>query len=898
MKVKERKRERYVLVDGHSLAYRAYYALPADLSTSSGQTTNAVYGFVSMLIKILEELRPDALVVAFDKGRPEFRLERFEEYKAHRKPMPDDLREQMDIIRALLEAMDIPFLEVEGYEADDVLATLKDRLPSQAEVFVVTGDRDALQLVDDRVRVVANRKGITDIVVFDREKVREKYGVVPEQIVDYLALKGDTSDNIPGVPGVGEKTAAALIQRFGDLDEIYRSLDRVDQPRWRRLLEENRDSAYLSRELARLRRDVPLELPDPEVLKLKPWDQEQVGRLFHSLEFRKPAERLASLRRELFPSAGQESPSLRDREGSPDDLEAKEVDLPAVLEVALRRGEVYIYPSLEGEGFTRGNLKAVTIAAGGRYARLLVNGNRGEIKALLDGLREREGVRVVCYRGKELMVQCAKLWGAFPQVHFDVQLASYLVNPSDSSHELRGMAQRYLNLTLGEDRGGQLGLLETEEEEAAADVRCALVMGRLADALRAEMNLRGLTPLFEDVEMPLLEVLAEMEICGVRLDSGFLTSMEEELRREIGGLEEEAEKLAGCSFNLNSPQQLAHVLFEVLGLPPVKRTKTGYATDMGVLNALRDKHPLVEVVLRHRELSKLLGTYVSALPRMVDPRTGRLHASFNQTVTATGRLSSSNPNLQNIPVRTPVGRSIRRAFIPTSEEGCILTADYSQIELRLLAHLSGDPGLRRAFEMGLDIHAATASEVFGVPLEEVDGEMRRRAKTINFGVIYGMSPFGLAEQLGIDTEEAERYIEAYFRKYPQVRAYLDRVVEEATRTGYVTTLLGRRREIPELLEGNHRLRRLGERLAFNTPIQGSAADIIKVAMVRVHRRIRQEGLTSRMILQVHDELVFDVEKGEEEAVEELVREEMENAYPLEVPLRVEVGKGPSWYEAK
>ncbi len=893
-----RERERYVLVDGHSLAYRAYYALPADLSTSSGQTTNAVFGFVSMLIKILEELHPDSLVVAFDRGRPEFRLERFEEYKAHRKPMPDDLREQMGIIRAVLEAMGIPYLEVEGYEADDVLATLKDRLPPESEVFVVTGDRDALQLVDDRVRVVANRKGITDIVVYDREKVRERYGVTPEQIVDYLALKGDASDNIPGVPGVGEKTAAALIQRFGDLDRIYGSLEKVDNPRWRRLLEENRENAYLSRELARLRRDVPLEIHDPEALRLKPWDEDEVGRLFHSLEFRKPAERLSSLRRQLFPDAGAVSPVPGRRPSGTDGPSGEEASPSAVLEAALRRGEVSIFPSLEGEGFTRGNLKAVTVAAGGKYARLPAESRGEETRALLEGLGRSREVRVICHRGKEFMVQCAKAWGILPRVDFDVQVASYLVNPSGSNHDLPELARRHLDMTLTEERGGQLGLLVETDEEAATDVRCALAMGRLADTLRAEMNLRGLIYLFEEVEMPLQEVLAEMEICGVRLDSAFLASMEEELRREIKGLEEEAERLAGCSFNLNSPQQLAHVLFEVLGLPPVKKTKTGFATDVGVLNALRDRHPMVEVVLRHRELSKLLGTYISALPRMVDPRTGRLHASFNQTVTATGRLSSSNPNLQNIPIRTPVGRSIRKAFIPTSEDGCILTADYSQIELRLLAHLSGDPGLKRAFDMDLDIHASTASEVFGVPLEEVDEEMRRRAKTINFGIIYGMSPFGLAEQLGIDTEEAERYIEAYFRKYPGVRSYLDRVVEEATRTGYVATLLGRIREIPELLQGDHRLRRLGERLAFNTPIQGSAADIIKVAMVRVHRRIKEEGLSSRMILQVHDELVFDVSAGEDGVLEGLVREEMENAHALDVPLRVEVGKGPSWYDAK
>ncbi|MGQ9535904.1 MAG: DNA polymerase I [Actinomycetota bacterium] len=891
-------RQRYVLVDGHSLAYRAYYALPADMATSSGQGTNAVYGFVAMLIKILEDLRPHALVVAFDRGRPEFRLERYEDYKAHRKPMPDTLREQMDIIRALLDAMGIPFLEVEGYEADDILATLKEKLPPEAEVFLVTGDRDALQLVDDRVRVVANRKGITDIVVFDREKVKEKYGVTPEQIVDYLALKGDTSDNIPGIPGVGEKTAAALIQRFGTLDGIYRSLGEIEPHRWRRLLEENRESAYLSRDLARLRRDVPLQIPDLEAIRLKPWDEEEVNRLFQSLEFRKPAERLSELRRQLFPEYVREGVEAVEAEQAPEYLTGVEMELDEVLDLARRRGEIHIYPLLEGEGYTRGTLKSVTVAVGNKYARLLPEEDPTRLAALVEELGRGNGTYVICHRGKEFMVQCAKLCGNLPRVDFDVQLASYLVNPSGSGHELEDMTRRFLGLTLREVRSGQLDLLPTEEEEADLEARSALILGRLSESLRAEMNLRGLVPLFQEVEMPLQEVLAEMEICGVRLDTAMLSSIEEELSRELRELEEEAERLAGCSFNLNSPQQLARVLFEVLGLPPVKRTKTGYATDVGVLNTLRDKHPVVEVVLRHRELSKLLGTYVSALPRLVDSRTGRLHASFNQTVTATGRLSSSNPNLQNIPVRSPEGKSIRRAFIPTSQGGCILTADYSQIELRVLAHFSGDPGLCRAFERELDIHSATASEVFGVPLERVDEEMRRRAKTINFGVIYGMSPYGLAEQLGIETAEAERYIDAYFQRYPGVREFLDRVVEEATRTGFVTTLLGRVREIPELLEGNHRLRRLGERLAFNTPIQGSAADIIKLAMLRIHRRIREEDLASRMILQVHDELVFDVREGEERIMEELAREEMENAYPLKVPLKVEVGKGPTWYDAK
>ena len=892
--------ERFVLIDGHSLAYRAFYALPTDLATSSGQATNAVYGFVSMLIKVLEEFKPHAVIVAFDRGKPDFRIERFEEYKAHRKPMPDSLREQMDIIRAVLEAMGIAYLESEGYEADDVLATLIELLPDAAEIFIVTGDRDALQLVGEKVRVIANRRGITDILVYDQHKVEERLGIKPEQVVDYLALKGDTSDNIPGIPGFGEKTAASLIAQYGSLDEIYAHLHEIENTKWRRLLEEHRESAYLSRELASLRRDVPLSLHDLSGLQLKPWDEDAVRTLFSSLEFRKLYDRLQSVQNVLFrkeePAAASVSATVRE---TPDEAVEK-AGWGDLLREAEKKGEICIFPRLAGEGFTRGEMKAVTAVAGRHVCHMPLSSRArlDELRGFLKKLSTLQGVRTVCYRGKDFMVQCAKACRVMPACDFDVQVASYLVNPSGAAQDLEAVARRWLGVSLAGAAEGQLDLLQEEAGEKAGDISHAMILGRLAEALEAEMNSRDLLSLFEKVEMPLQEILAEMEVCGVRLDGEVLASMETELREELSELEKMAHKMAGEAFNLNSPQQLSRVLFDVLKLTPVRRTKTGYATDVSVLVALRDKHPLPEVLLRHRELSKLLSTYISALPRMIDPSTGRLHACFNQTVTATGRLSSSNPNLQNIPVRTPLGKNIRRAFVPTSADGSILAADYSQIELRILAHLSDDEGLKRAFAEGLDIHASTASEVFGVPFHEVDEDHRRRAKVINFGIIYGMSPYGLAEQLAIDSEEAERYTQAYFRKYPAVRRYLDRVVSEASRQGYVTTLLGRRREIPELLEGNVRLRKLGERLAFNTPIQGSAADIIKLAMLRIHARLREEKMLSRMILQVHDELVFDVEAGETGVLPGMVREEMENAYSLHVPLVVEMGMGKSWYDAK
>jgi DNA polymerase-1 len=893
-------KSRYVLIDGHSLAYRAFYALPKDLATSSGQMTNAVYGFTSMLIKLLEELRPQAVIAAFDKGKPEFRLKKFAEYKAHRKPMPDELREQIDIIHGVLEALNIPCLEEEGYEADDILATLVERLPTDAEVFIVTGDRDALQLVDDRVKVVANRKGITDIIIYDPQKVEEKYGVAPGQIVDYLALKGDASDNIPGVPGIGEKTASALIQEFGGLDEVYENLDKVKGARWRKALEENRESADMSRELARMRSDVPLGIEGIPGIELEPWEQEGIERIFASLEFKKLHERLLATGPLLFAEYAGEMAKGESLKPAREIAIKGDKELQDLSKACKECGEIALYAHIDGEGFSRGEMSSIAAAVGENTYHIDLNDGRGKelACALLEMLEADRDLRVLGYQAKEMMVQCAKICERYPGFDFDVELASYLINPSGVKHDLESAMTQFLGTILEESKEGQLDLLESEEKRATGDMRRALGVIRLVEPMQAEINLKEVRSLYEEVEIPLQGVLADMEIKGVRLDATILGAMEKEMEEEIEELEEGVYDLAGEHFNLNSPQQLSHILFEVLDLPPVKKTKTGYATDVSVLNALRELHPIADLLLRYRELSKLKSTYISALPRLVDTDTGRLHASFNQAVTATGRLSSSNPNLQNIPVRTPLGRKIRKAFIPTSEGGVILAADYSQIELRVMAHLSEDPGLMRAFEEDLDIHTSTASEVFDVSLDEVTPEQRNRAKAINFGIIYGISPYGLAVQLGIEQEEAETYIRNYFRRYPQVRAFLDKQVEEASRNGYVVTLLGRRREIPELAAGNVRMRKFGERLAFNTPIQGSAADIIKLAMLRIHRGLDEGGFASGMILQVHDELVFDVEPGEQEGVEEAVRKEMEGALELEVPLKVDIGMGSSWYEAK
>jgi DNA polymerase I len=894
------EKKRCVLIDGHSLAYRAFFALPLDLATSSGQVTNAVYGFTSMIIKVMEELKPCSIIVAFDKGKPAFRTDTYAAYKAHRKPMPNELREQMDIIHAVLEALGIPYMEEEGYEADDVLATLTEIIPEDADIYIVTGDRDALQLVNEHIKVIANRKGITDIVTYDIQKIKEQYGIEPHQIVDYLALKGDASDNIPGVPGIGEKTAAALIAQYGNLDNIYASLDEINNARWKKALVENQESAFLSRDLARMRQDVPLENISKFSWELQPWSDEVVQRTFSSLEFKKLYERLVKLKPILFPKFKREGGGNSKLEPA-SQIEVKDqVSLDDLYKSCKVSGALSLYAHINGDGFTRGKMRSMSIAARDNTYYFDLDDEKGRelLGSFLSKLIDDKGLRINCYRGKDIMVQCIKKYGISPLFDFDIELASYLINPSGVKHDLNSSMLQYLDIAVEEKSAGQMDLLEAEKERSSSEMRMALAVERLVPPLEAEMNMRDLYPLYEDIEMPLQAVLADMEVIGVRLDKDMLHSMGEELEGELNELEGGVFELAGESFNLNSPQQLSHILFDVLKLTPVKRTKTGLATDVGVLTTLKEQHPIAGLLLRYRELSKLLNTYIIALPRLVDKETGRLHTCFNQTVTATGRLSSSSPNLQNIPIRTSLGKKIRKAFLPTSGDGFILSADYSQIELRIMAHLSGDAVLKGAFEEDMDIHTATACEVFGIPFEQVTPEYRTRAKAINFGIIYGISPFGLAEQLDITHEEAELYIAKYFNRYPQVRLYLDRLVEEATANGYVATLLGRRRDIPELSERNLRLRRLGERLAFNTPIQGSAADIIKVAMLQIHRRLRENGLQSHMIMQVHDELVFDVEREEVDEVREMVIKEMEGAYKLDIPLKVEVGIGASWHETK
>jgi DNA polymerase-1 len=893
------EKKRYVLIDGHSLAYRAFYALPTTLTTSSGQVTNAVYGFVSMLIKLLSDFQPDSLVVAFDRGRPAYRLEQYAEYKAHRPPMPDTLREQIEIIKGLLETMGIAQLEMEGYEADDLLATLAanlDRAGSQA--FIVTSDKDILQLVDDNVRVVANKKGLTDIVIFDRPQVIERFGVPPEHIADFLALKGDASDNIPGVSGVGDKTATQLIQAYGGIDEIYAHLDEIKSEKTRKLLLAGKEDAFLSRNLARLVADLPVEL-DPRAFLLNAWDREAVRRLFEQLEFRTLFTRLEGLADRLFPSSPPVKSEKRVSEPPPAAAEVVIRDasqLASLSEKARAAGTIYVYMDQEGAGYSGVSLRGLAMVAGDDSFFLDCE-DYDLVRNCFHSLIA-SGARWVTHAAKDLQLHLLKYGFDAPVFSFDSELAAYLLDPTSLDYRFERLARDCLRLELEEDTTRQLSLDAATATDSGEILRRAHCLEGLEQVLVARLNEVNLADLNSNLELPLQAVLARMECAGVRIDVPFLKTLSQETGERLLELEEEIHRLAGEPFNVNSPQQLSRVLFEVLELPVVKKTKTGYSTDMEVLEALAEQHPIVPLVLEVRELSKLKGTYLDALPRLVDPTSGRLHTSFNQTVTATGRLSSSSPNLQNIPVRSQAGIRVRQAFIPGRDEDFLLVADYSQIELRILAHLSGDAGLIEAFAQDLDIHAATASEVFGVPLGQVTSEHRRRAKAINFGLLYGMGAHGLSRQINVTDAEARQYIQMYFERYPRVKEYLEEEVQRATQNGYVETILGRRRRLPELLSPEGRMKSLGVRLAMNSPIQGSAADVIKLAMLALDDALRVEGLRSRLILQVHDELLLDTVADERDRVASLVREKMEGALEISVPLRVELSIGKNWKEAK
>jgi DNA polymerase-1 len=869
--------KRLFLLDGHSLAYRAFFALPPSLATSTGQVTNAVYGFTSMLIKLLGEEKPDLIAVAFDTGAPTVRLEMDAEYKAGRPETPSEFRPQLGLIAEVLETMRVPIVRVEGHEADDALGTLAVRAADRGiDATIVTADRDFFQLVRPAITVMFNRKGISDIVRYDEAAVQERFGLPPAKYLEYVALKGDPSDNIPGVPGVGEKTATKLVQQYGSVEELLAHTDEL-KGKLKENVEASAERLALNKELARIVTDLDLDI-EPEDCVMGIWDREEIRRLFTSLEFRTLLDRLEEI-----------------GTGTKPKVEVAELDLreiPVDELAAIAAGDAPLGVRLEAD---REGIHGVALSAGGAQAAFAAV--RG-VEPLVPWLARADAPKWA-HDAKEFEAAAVAAGAEVRGIAFDTMLAGYLLDPAAADYPLRALGERYLGAdvlgTVEEETGGQL-FAEAPWRATAAE---AAAVALLAPVMEEHIDKQGLRELLETVELPLASVLARMEARGVKLDVDYLQEMGASVRERMATLQVEVFRQAGEEFNLNSPPQLRVILYEKLGLSPGKKTPKGQlSTDASVLEKLRDQHPVVDALLQWRELDKLNSTYLEALPRLVDPRDGRVHTSFNQAVAATGRLSSSNPNLQNIPVRTELGRQIRRAFVPGAPGQVLLCADYSQIELRILAHLSGDEGLREAFATGHDIHTATAARVFGLPEDKVDPGLRSRAKMVNYGLAYGMNAWGLASRLDIAPDEAQEIMDAYFASFPSIREYLDRQVDRAMVDGYTETLLGRRRYIPELQAANPRVRDLGRRMALNAPIQGSASDVFKVAMIAVDAALREHAdLACRMLLTVHDELVFEVDAGQAQEAGALVKERMEHAVSLDVDLRADLGWGANWSEA-
>ncbi|MDH4164569.1 MAG: DNA polymerase I [Nitrospirota bacterium] len=885
-------RKTLYIIDGNSYIYRAFYAVRG-LTSSKGLPTNAIFGFANMLMKVVKDKQPDMIAVAFDPKGPTRRHGEFAQYKAHRPPMPRDLVPQIPYIHRLVEAFRIPVFIQDGQEADDVIATVARRCHDQGlDVIIVTGDKDILQLVRQGITVYDTLKEKT----YGTDQVVERFGVPPDRVVEIMGLMGDAADNIPGVPGIGEKTAQALIKEYGTIENLLVHAPEITKPKLRQSLIENAELARLSRQLALLRSDVPLEI-DLALLERQEPDAPMLIALLRELEF-------TSLLKYVHTEPLQEA--TYHTVLTPEELKALVDRLSAVPELCLDTETTSLDPmqaDLVGLSFAVRPYEAFYLPIGHVYDGAPAQIPAAAALSALQPVLEDPSIAKI---GQNLKYDLLVLRHAGIELRgkaFDTMIASYVLNPSKPSHGMDSLALEYLNyktITYNDVTGTGKKQKGFQEVDVPAATRYsgedADITLRLKEYLAPKLLEQNQEGLFQDVEMRLMRVLADMEYAGVRIDAGFLRAMSGKLQTETTRITATIYELAGSEFNINSPKQLAEVLFNKLGLPPVKKTKTGFSTDVDVLEQLAAVHPLPAEILSYRTLSKLKSTYVDALPAMINPRTGRLHTSLNQTVTATGRLSSSEPNLQNIPIRTDLGREIRRAFI--ADEGCLLlSADYSQIELRVLAHLSNDAALIQTFIEDQDIHTRTASEIFGLPAEEITSEMRRKAKAVNFGIIYGISPFGLAQDIGVSNAEAKRYIESYFARYPQVREFIDHTIDTARSTGYVTTLLGRKRFIPELSSSTVAVRNFGERMAINTPIQGTAADLIKLAMINIHQAIADKHLASRMILQVHDELIFDVPEKEIDRMKALVRELMEGVLKLAVPIKVEMASGRNWDEA-
>ncbi|MCR2804299.1 DNA polymerase I [Paenibacillus soyae] len=891
--------DKWMLIDGNSVAYRAFFALPP-LTNSSGLHTNAIYGFTTMLLKLLEEHKPTHVLVAFDAGKVTFRHEGYSEYKGGRQKTPPELSEQFPVLKELISSFGIAQFELSGYEADDIIGTLTKQADEKGvEAVVVSGDKDMLQLTSERVTVAVTKKGVSELDVYTPEIFREKYGLEPRQHIDLKGLMGDTSDNIPGVPGVGEKTALKLLHEFSSVENVLDNLDKL-KGKLKENIEANRDNALMSKKLATIFREVPLER-ETEEIRYNGYEADKLGEAFRKLEFKSLMDKL-ELSADSGASESEARAAAADLKVTVLDADGDHHGIDRLLRALDASDDHGLYIEAIGENPHQAELLGLSVALEDEVFVLPQQALTGDFASglrgwLADETRPKYGFDM---HKSELALRWAGL--ALGGAALDVQLAAYLLNPTETQLSLSAVNERLGGTGVPSDEAvyGKGAKFKVPEKDAFYRHLAlkADAVRRLLPAVREELERTGMNKLYFDLEQPLARVLAGMESQGIKVEREELEKLGDSLQSQLTTIMADIYAKAGTEFNIGSPKQLGEILFEKLGLPAKKKTKTGYSTDAEVLEELAPYHEIIPLILHYRQLSKLQSTYVEGLLKEIREETGKVHTYYRQTIAATGRLSSQFPNLQNIPIRLEEGRQIRKAFVPSEPGWSILAADYSQIELRVLAHISGDENLKEAFIHDMDIHTKTASDVFGVPADQVDSNMRRSAKAVNFGIVYGISDFGLSQNLGITRKEAAQFIEQYFSVFKGVRKYMDDIVAQAKNDGYVTTLLDRRRYLPEIRSSNFNLRSFAERTAMNTPIQGSAADIIKLAMVQMDEALRERKLKSRMLLQVHDELVFEVPPDELELMKQLLPDVMSGALKLDVPLKADVSFGDNWYEAK
>lgn len=895
--------DKLVLVDGNSIMNRAFYGIMGSrmLTTKDGTYTNAIYGFLAILFKLLEDVNPKYLVVAFDLKAPTARHKLYEGYKANRKGMPDELAEQMPIIKEILRAMNIDIVEMEGYEADDVLGTLSRYGEKEGlEVIILSGDRDTFQLATDKttIRIPHTKGGKTETDEYNREKIIEKYGLEPKQLIDVKGLQGDSSDNIPGVPGVGEKTALSLIQKYGSIENLYDKLEKGEDDlkgKQKEKIEQNKDLAFLSKLLGTINLEVPIE-DTLEDFRVEEWDKEKVYELFKKLNFKRYIDRFS------LSDEGKEEKIEKEK------LKIIDKNIDEVIELIKNQKQMIIYLGTKQDEnpnkIIKEKISSIAIYDNFSKDAIFLNFNEEKDVSKLKEILEDKEIKKIGINLTKMYILLKQLDITLDGIYYDIAIASYILNPSNNKLEIENLIDRFLDIDVNEfidkQDSKQINLFDeipSNEKEREKCAEYCMAISKIKDITEKKLEEINALKLFNEIDMPTVEVLSDMQWNGMYVDEKELEEFGQELKEKLGILTKEIYEMAGEEFNINSTKQLGEILFEKMKLPVVKKTKSGYSTDVDVLEKLKKEDPIIEKILDYRQLMKLNSTYIEGLKPYVNPKTERIHSFFHQTITATGRISSTEPNLQNIPTRFELGKRVRKVFKPESGK-VYLDADYSQIELRVLAHISGDEHMIQAFKEGQDIHKQAASKVFKTPIDEVTKEQRSNAKAVNFGIVYGISDFGLGEQLGISRKLAKQYITEYLEQYSGIKAFMENITEEAKEQGYVETLFHRRRYIPELKSNNYMVRQFGSRAAMNTPIQGTAADIMKIAMIKVYRELKKRNLKSKIVLQVHDEMMLEVLPEEKEEIKSMMKEAMETAASLKVPLIADISEADNWYECK